>query len=214
VLSTFGASNLENEIAIKRGKAANRIVQEAARLFSEKGYERTTVADIQAACGLNPGSGALYKHFPSKEAVLRAVLDNFVGEFAEVNNAFSSVTLPSKDALENLARQALAMLAKDRDILRIIWRDLDPFPKLRAKVRDERIQESYIALGKWLKNGVTKGSLSIKDPEATAVAMLASVITFKLLEAFFGETPARISEDRFVQAWLALVSNGIFADEQ
>lgn len=34
-----------------------RILTEAMRLFGEKGYEATTIAEIEAAAGLTPGSG-------------------------------------------------------------------------------------------------------------------------------------------------------------
>jgi AcrR family transcriptional regulator len=40
------------------------------RLFSTKGFEATSVSQIEAAAGLSPGSGALYRHFASKEALL------------------------------------------------------------------------------------------------------------------------------------------------
>jgi AcrR family transcriptional regulator len=53
------------------GRAA--LVEAAARLFAEQGFEATSVAEIQAAAGLAPGSGALYKHFASKQALLDAV---------------------------------------------------------------------------------------------------------------------------------------------
>ena len=53
----------------RRSDAADRILREAMRLFAERGYERTTVPDIQEAAGLAPGSGAMYKHYPSKDAV-------------------------------------------------------------------------------------------------------------------------------------------------
>src|SRR2546429_239307 len=50
-----------------------RILREAARLFAGKGFKGTTVAEIEAAAGLSPGSGALYAHFGTKEDVLRGV---------------------------------------------------------------------------------------------------------------------------------------------
>ena len=40
--------------------------------FAAKGYAATSVADIQRASGLAPGSGALYKHFASKRELLEA----------------------------------------------------------------------------------------------------------------------------------------------
>lgn len=49
------------------------LIHHARRLFAERGYHGTSVADVQAAAGLAPGSGALYKHFASKRALLEAV---------------------------------------------------------------------------------------------------------------------------------------------
>jgi AcrR family transcriptional regulator len=51
-----------------------RLVTEAMRLFSAKGFEATSVSQI-AAAGLAAGSGALYRHFRSKDALLDAGID-------------------------------------------------------------------------------------------------------------------------------------------
>src|ERR1700691_1707860 len=52
-----------------------RLVSEAMRLFSAKGLEATSVYQIEAAAGLAAGSGALYRHFKSKDALLDAGID-------------------------------------------------------------------------------------------------------------------------------------------
>ncbi len=46
----------------------DRILEEAAKLFTERGYEATSVQDIALALGLS--KAALYHHFRSKEEVL------------------------------------------------------------------------------------------------------------------------------------------------
>ena len=51
-----------------------RLVTEATRLFSTQGFEATSVSQIEAAAGLAAGSGALYHHFKSKDALLEAVI--------------------------------------------------------------------------------------------------------------------------------------------
>lgn len=59
----------------RRDGAATR--QEALRialeLFTEQGYEATSLRQIADALGINKAS--LYYHFPNKEAILRAVLE-------------------------------------------------------------------------------------------------------------------------------------------
>ena len=52
--------------------ARGRLLREAARLFRDKGYERTTVRDLAAAVGIQ--SGSLFHHFRSKEEILKAVM--------------------------------------------------------------------------------------------------------------------------------------------
>ncbi len=49
----------------------DQILERAALLFGESGYDRTSIRDIAAAVGMLPGS--VYYHFPSKEALLAAV---------------------------------------------------------------------------------------------------------------------------------------------
>ena len=52
-----------------------RIIDEAMRLFSERGYAATSVAKIETGAGLTAGAGGLYHHFKSKEAVLAAGIE-------------------------------------------------------------------------------------------------------------------------------------------
>lgn len=53
----------------------DRIVGEAMRLFWEKGYASTSIADILKAADANAGS--LYHFFPGKQDLLTAVLDAY-----------------------------------------------------------------------------------------------------------------------------------------
>ena len=50
-----------------------RIVKAAVKLFARQGYHRTTITDLAQAIGLT--SGAIFHHFPNKEAVLDEVVD-------------------------------------------------------------------------------------------------------------------------------------------
>lgn len=50
-----------------------RILAAATELFARQGFHKTTTADLAAAIGMT--QGALFYHFPNKEALLRAVLD-------------------------------------------------------------------------------------------------------------------------------------------
>lgn len=58
----------------EKARATRRkILVESTKLFARRGYHKTTVSDIAAAIGMT--QGALFHHFPNKEAVLRAVVE-------------------------------------------------------------------------------------------------------------------------------------------
>src|SRR5215831_6198516 len=52
-----------------------KIIETAMRLFAEKGYHTTTIAEIAREAGANPGS--VYFFFPTKQEILLAVLDTY-----------------------------------------------------------------------------------------------------------------------------------------
>jgi len=63
---------LKQEIKSKRSK--DQIIQVALSLFSNKGYNETTMADLVTATGLS--KGAVYHHFKSKEEILQLLMKN------------------------------------------------------------------------------------------------------------------------------------------
>ena len=195
-----------------RPGAKERILREAMRLFAERGYERTSIADIQAAAGLTPGSGALYKHFPSKEAVLAAGMEQFLEGGERARELIRTVPGPADAALDVLGRAALQMLHDDRDVLRIMYRELERFPALRDRVREQRMQATYAAIAEWLRERAARGELRVDDPEAAAAVLLGAVTSFRVFEALLGEAPVRLDDDRFVRAWLQVMLHGLAGD--
>ncbi len=59
-------------------KRREQILDEATRLFAERGYDGTSMSDLATSVGLRKAS--LFHHFASKEELKRAVLDRLVRE--------------------------------------------------------------------------------------------------------------------------------------
>src|SRR5580700_10933723 len=153
--------------------AAERLLDAAMRLFAEKGYERTTVGEIQEAAGLTFGSGALYKHFPTKEAVLAAGIDRFVEDARNERRVLNTLDdEPLVDALQAIGRQAMLAFDREKEALRIAWRDLEGFPDLQAKVRADRIRATFDDFSSWLRRQAELGRLVLDDSQAVAAVAL------------------------------------------
>src|SRR4051794_17192846 len=107
--------------AAGRQPTKERLLDAGVRLFAEGGFRGTTVGDIEAAVGLQPRRGALYRHFPSKEALLQAALERHLQTMAEEGAALGELPTadPRAEALA-LGRWLLAELDRERPIVRIL----------------------------------------------------------------------------------------------
>jgi AcrR family transcriptional regulator len=197
----------------RRSDAADRILREATRLFAEKGYERTSVPEIQAAAGLTRGSGAMYKHYPSKEALLAAVIGGFLDQAGQERATLGDLALPPGETLCWIARAVVDTLDRRRAELRIIWRDLQQFPSLQATVRSQIMQSSYRAIAAWLRAQAHQGHIREHDSEAVAAVIHGGLVMFKVFEAVWGEKTLPVDDERFKRAWCDLVGRGLGLDE-
>ncbi len=79
------------------------LVASARDLFAERGYERTTLAQVAGAAGVLTGS--LYHFFPSKSKLLEAVLESYLGGLGPVvmSPAFARSADPVEQVFEVLA---------------------------------------------------------------------------------------------------------------
>lgn len=99
---------------IQEVNTKEKILKEAAILFSKKGYFGVSMDDIAENVGV--GKSALYYHFESKEALLRMLMNNACGELKlELQKAVDNSLLPS-DYLFNIVLTFLDFRVKHPEI--------------------------------------------------------------------------------------------------
>jgi AcrR family transcriptional regulator len=106
--------------------AKGRLLQAAASLFKEKGYERTTVRDLGKAVGIQ--SGSLFHHYPNKEAILRAVMEETILLNTELMKAALAASNSSEEKVLALIQCELESVLGDTGaamtVLVYEWRSL------------------------------------------------------------------------------------------
>lgn len=191
-----------------------RIIDQAMRLFGEQGYAATTVAQIEAAAGLSPGSGSLYRHFPSKQALLAEGVRQQIaaGEqlLSFIADPASFATLGLSERLEVIARAGLRRLDQERDLTRLVVRDLARFPDLLTETGQDEIVPVYRVVAAWLAEQAGSQAPE-RDWLALAAVAVNATTHFWLLGDIFGQDPAGIGEDRYVAA-LAELWTGVLQD--
>src|SRR5690242_5810382 len=87
----------------------DRLIEAARYLFWERGYSATAVADILARARAN--SGSFYHFFESKEALLRAVLEEYL------HGLEPAIVAPARLAATGPIERVFAVLAGYRERL-------------------------------------------------------------------------------------------------
>jgi AcrR family transcriptional regulator len=92
--------------ADRRAATVGMILAEARRLFTERGFEATSIDDIAEAAGV--AKGAVYHHFASKEAVFQRVLEDVQAQIA--STPVPPEAPQSKHAADQIAAATLRYL--------------------------------------------------------------------------------------------------------
>ncbi|WP_435745969.1 TetR/AcrR family transcriptional regulator [Microbacterium sp. PMB16] len=172
-------------------------------LFAEHGFDGTSVADIQVAAGLTGGSGALYKHFPSKAAVLEAGVDAYLDALARS----SSATVPQlpadpRDALRVIASGVIDSMTADHTVLRVLLRDLDRHPELRDRLWTGVVAHVYTEFADWIRERAADGVISAPDPDGVAAILMGALTQWPILQALLEKSPGDLSRSAFISAWV------------
>ena len=112
----------------------DQIVEAALRCFAQKGFHRTSMADIIAEAGLS--AGAIYLHFDGKQqialAVARRILGNRRAEFA--GRLRDDGELPPPSAMLRLMMAGLSSEVRDPRLLVQLWGEGVTDPELSLMI--------------------------------------------------------------------------------
>ena len=120
-----------------------QILDTAAGLFAERGFHGVSVVELGAACGIS--GPALYKHFPSKDAMLAEMLVEISEELLRVGRERSGSAADARAALRALVDWHVDFALRHKPLIVVQDRDWASLPDTaRERVRD--LQRGYVAL--------------------------------------------------------------------
>lgn len=189
----------------------DEVLDAAADLFQQQGFDRTTVAQIAARAGLS--KGAVYLYFPSKQAILMGLVRRALVPVADI--ALDAVAGHRGDP-RPVIRQVMTVLAarlEDPQVLRVpklILREAATDPGLAQTYRQEVLDRVLPALTALLAQGVAGGHIRAIDPEMTVRSIIGPVMAHLVLaEVFAIEPQGGLGLARLIENHLTILFAGL-----
>lgn len=128
----------------------SELIAISARLFREKGYEKTTVRDISGAAGIH--SGSWFYYFKTKHEILVAVIEEGMRQALSLMEEIAADLSPPREKFRKLVNAHLrTVLLPDQHFIPLLlyeWRSLGRTEKKRVvaiKDRYEAVWDKIIA---------------------------------------------------------------------
>jgi AcrR family transcriptional regulator len=170
----------------RRGPLTRKQILDASlRLFSEKGFARTSVRDIAQAAGIT--DAAIYYHFASKRDLFEALFEErgITSALSELEH--STPTQPLLPTLTNIAVAALDIMQRNRDFMKVLYGE--------AVGEDAIAMEDYrLVTERWrnaeariLREFIERGELPPIDVDTTARQLVVLSIGVFIDDLMAGE---------------------------
>ncbi|WIM89669.1 helix-turn-helix domain-containing protein [Candidatus Mycobacterium wuenschmannii] len=187
-----------------------RLLDTALELFARRGYAATSTAEIQKATGMSPGSGALYRHFRSKNDVLRAALRRGLDRMRNSQAWRQAITPADRiDALTQVAAAAHQTITENADLVRLMLHEPDAAPDMVDELWMRNMAFAYTTMGHAMRATAAEAGTEIEDPEAVSAVLLAALSYVPVMQVLLGRPPGDMDPERFRAAWLRL-SRAVF----
>jgi AcrR family transcriptional regulator len=176
----------------------------AMALFAERGFDGTSVGEIEFGAGLAARSGALYQYFKGgKEELLRATIERELEAIDELGSVLDMLPLGDLQAeLTLIARWNLASLERRSQLSRFVRRDAARLPTdLRDTLYDRLVDQPYGLVVGWLRERLPSAERG-PDLYPLALILVEPMASYRSIRQTFGHVPDGIDDERFIAAWV------------
>ena len=142
-----------------------QILAAARKLFKEKGYDGTTIADIVKEAGV--AQGTFYLYFSSKRDAFLALSQQLDETAAKTVAGAFDPTLPFKERSRVLAKAGFACGKRNADLVRLVHFGADSMP-IGVQTQFLKNNPQIGALTKFFQHAIDAGDIEPIDPEITA----------------------------------------------
>ena len=169
----------------------NQILVAAMDLFSEHGFRGSRTRDLARMAGVS--EALLFRHFPTKEALIRAILEGASDRFLRMESSIREI--PPREALVSLAEHVLTNLRDNPKVFRVLFFGVMEKPRF-AGVFYRTFLSKVLALEARLfkrafdeRKARSSGSTAHGDPRIVARSFHGSLLFYNLAGAVIQVEP-------------------------
>lgn len=182
------------------------IISHSIRLFAARGFDGTPIQEIADAVGIRKPS--LLYHFPSKDELRRAVLEETLSRWNSVLPKVLRAATSGHDQFDLVVRELVSFFSDDRDRARLIIREVLDRPDEVRALLVTHVRPWIEVVSNHIRRGQEKGDIREDvDPEAYCIhiinLVLSSLATYDRIGVF-------IPYDRHLAELLRLAKSGLF----
>lgn len=186
------------------------ILDAALNEFTTRGFEAARMEDIAKAAGIS--KAAVYLYFPSKMALLEALIEAKVAPLAhQVRQLSEAGRATPMQALRNLATLAVhriadpAIFAVPRLVLGLAGR----FPDIAEYYRTHVVEHARAALEALVRAGIAQGVFRDVDPRAATRAMIGPLFFEALWTHVLRGESALDDPQKLIEQHFDILLNGL-----
>jgi TetR/AcrR family fatty acid metabolism transcriptional regulator len=149
----------------------------ALKIFSSKGYHKTTMAEVAVEAGF--GKGTLYWYWESKEELYFSLIEEMHGEFLELVKEATEREGSALEKLQWLGGEIVDLYYKDRDYCKLSWKmraeELETFSSQYVDRLYQYINQTKQNLREIIAQGIEEGLIPPVDAYYAACLLLGLV---------------------------------------
>jgi len=149
----------------------------ALKIFSSKGYHKTTMAEVAVEAGF--GKGTLYWYWKSKEELYFSLIEEMHGDFLDLVKKAGEREGNALEKLQWLGGEIVDLYYQDRDYCKLSWKmraeELETFSPQYVDRLYEYINQTKQNLREIIAQGIEEGLIPPVDAYYAACLLLGLV---------------------------------------
>lgn len=197
---------MKGSVLLTTKKTADRIIDAALQLISEKGYTAATTKAIAELAGVNEVT--IFRHFGCKHEIVKAIVDKFSNNPVFQNMIRENVTWDLETDLLNFSSKYFEYMMSIKDFMMIGFKEGMQFPEINDEIANIPLCIKK-ELMNYFKEMHNKGKIIEVNYEAAALSLIAINYGHFMSRARLGESVSQLPSEELLKTSVSIFSRGL-----